>query len=421
MLRVPMIHAKPGMKLAMPVQHPDRADTVLLREGVDLTETLVTRLRQIRCREVWIEFPGLEEIREFIRPEIQSEHARVTAEIDEAMAQVREQWRPRLEYLRYRDAVQGLIDNLVEHPRAAIFASELVAASRPVLRHASNVSLLSILIGLSLDFYLIRERGRLRPHHARDVSSLGVGAMLHDIGVLRLDDDARERWLRDGDEDARELREHVHLGYRLVRPFVDAAAATTVLHHHQRYDGSGYPERRDARGRLSALRAGEIHVFARIAHVADRFDHLRRAFDPDADPVPTVRVLRQLRREKERSRVDPVVLVGLQNVVPPFPPGSMVGLSSGERAVVVAWSPLEPCRPSVRILPGSALASLEPGDIERRPAIDLRAQRDLSIVEIDGQDVRGDTYDVESLEELDLNAIALRMAMQPTGEASFLM
>lgn len=418
MLRVPMVHAKPGMTLAMPVQHPDRADTVLLREGVELTDTLVTRLRQIRCREVWIEFPGLEEIREFIRPEIQSEHAKVTAKIDEAMAQVREQWRPKLDYLRYRDAVQGLIDNLVEHPKAAIFASELVAASRPMLRHASNVSLLSVLIGLSLDFHLIRERARLRPHHARDVSSLGVGAMLHDIGVLRLDDSARERWLHEGDEEADDLREHVHLGYRLVRPFVDAAAATTVLHHHQRFDGSGYPQRRDARGKLTSPRGSEIHVFARIAHVADRFDHLRRAFDPDADPVPTVRVLRQLR--KERSRMDPVVLAGLQNVVPPFAPGSMVSLSSGARAVVVGWCALEPCRPSVRVLPDSADGRLDLAGIGQRPTIDLRAQRDLSIVEIDGHDVREDLYDVESLEELDLNLIAMRLSMQPAGEAPFL-
>ncbi len=399
MLRVPIVHAKAGMTLAMPVQHPDRADTVLLREGVELTDQLITRLRQIRCREVWIEFPGLEEICAFVRPEIQQEHARVAARIDEAMQSVREEWSPKLDYLRYRDAMQGLIQNLVDHPQAAIFASELVSASRPALRHASTVSLLSVLIGLSLDFYLICERSRLRAHHARDVSSLGVGAMLHDIGLLRLNEEARTYFEETGDEQDPRVQEHVHLGYRLVRPCVDAGVATVVLHHHQRFDASGYPRRRVEQGKYEAPAGRDIHVLARICACADIFDQLR--WGVGSDPLPTVRVLSMMRRAPVANWVDPIVLVGLQHVVPAFAPGTVVRLSTGDEAVVVDTSPIEPCRPKVRVI-----ASLDPrAGVDASP-IDLRAERDVSIVEVDGVDVREDLYDVSSLEELDLSALS---------------
>ncbi len=405
MLRVPIVHAKAGMTLAMPVQHPDRADTVLLREGVELTQQLITRLRQIRCREVWIEFPGLEEICQFVRPEIQQEHARVAARIDEAMQSVREEWSPRLDYLRYRDAMQGLIQNLIDHPQAAIFASELVSASRPALRHASTVSLLSVLIGLSLDFYLICERSRLRAHHARDVSSLGIGAMLHDIGLLRLDEEARSHFEQTGDEEDPRVQEHVHLGYRLVRPCVDAAAATVVLHHHQRFDAGGYPRRRVDRGRFEAPGGRDIHVLARICACADLFDKIR--WGVGSDPLPTVRVLSMMRRSPIADWIDPVVLIGLQHVVPAFAPGSIVRLSTGAEAVVVDTSPLEPCRPKVRII-----TSLDPRDGVDATTIDLRAERDLTIVEVDGEDVREDLFDVSSLEELDLAVLSRRISRE---------
>ncbi len=408
MLRVPITQAKEGMTLAMSVQHPDRADTVLLRDGVRLTDTLIDRLRQIRCRDIWISFPALDEIREYVRPEIQEQHAVVTAQISAAFSEVLDNWRPKLDYTRYRDAVQGLLDNLLEHPTAGIFAMEIVSAKRPVLRHASNVCMLSMLIGMGLDFYLMQERSRLPTHRARDVSSLGVGAMLHDLGMLRLDDEVVQRWQKTADDTDPEFQEHVNLGYRLVRGSVDASAAAVVLHHHQQYDGSGFPGGRDARGETHALCGSDIHVFARIVAAADLFDRLRYQRDTLVEPVPVVRVLSMLARPPYVSTIDPLVRIGLMNVVPPFPPGSIVTLSSGDQAVVVGWTPLEPCRPRVRIL-----TSFDPDEMSDAPPIDLRAQRDLSIACAEGQDVSGDLFNPATPKEFDLSAVAIR----PTGES----
>src|SRR5262249_47031041 len=144
----------------------------------------------------------------------------------------------KLEYGDYRAAISGVMSHLLANPAAAVFIQELAGSEEPVLRHATNVCLLSILMGLKLDDYLIAERTRLSGYAARDVTSLGVGAMLHDIGMLRLDPAVVQRWNRWFDESDQEWRRHVTIGFEMVKDAIGPAAAAGVLHHHQKYDGS---------------------------------------------------------------------------------------------------------------------------------------------------------------------------------------
>src|SRR5204862_2546532 len=52
--------------------------------------------------------------------------------------------------------------------------------------HATAVAHLSVMLGIRLEQYLIAERSRLDPQHAREVVNLGVAGMLHDIGKTKL-------------------------------------------------------------------------------------------------------------------------------------------------------------------------------------------------------------------------------------------
>ena len=76
-----------------------------------------------------------------------------------------------------------------------------------------------------------------------------------------------EKYEASGDESDPAWREHPALGYRLVRGKVSATAASTVLHHHQHYDGSGF-----AGADFPVMRNKRIHIFARIVTVAEQFD-----------------------------------------------------------------------------------------------------------------------------------------------------
>jgi hypothetical protein len=138
--------------------------------------------------------------------------------------------------------------------------------------------------------------------------------------------------------------------------------------------------------------AGEdIHVFARIACVANHFDRLRRPFE--GPPQPRVRVLRTMLGTAIASRFDPVILATLPSVVPAYPPGSIIKLSNGLRAVVIRWHTEAPCQPTVQLLdesgnhPDTTLA-----ETTVNHEFDLRQQPDLRIVEHDDVDVSGDNF-----------------------------
>ena len=94
--------------------------------------------------------------------------------------------------------------------------------------------------------------------------TLGRGAWLHDIGKLAVPDSIL---LKPGPLTAEEwitMQSHVSIGYELVSKISFLSeAAEIVLHHHERYDGTGY---------LQKLKAGEIPLNARIFSVADALD-----------------------------------------------------------------------------------------------------------------------------------------------------
>jgi putative nucleotidyltransferase with HDIG domain len=99
-----------------------------------------------------------------------------------------------------------------------------------------------------------------------DRQSLALGALLHDIGKIGVPDAILLKPGRLTKDEWRRMREHPDLGRRIVTsvPFLKDAIQV-VHHHHERFDGSGYPE---------GLAGAEIPIGARIFAVADVFDAL---------------------------------------------------------------------------------------------------------------------------------------------------
>src|ERR1043165_2356230 len=307
MLRVPIAYAKPGMVLALPVYQPRRPDPVLLKEGLALDARSVARLAELHVGELWIRYPGMEVVNEYVSQEILQSHAVVTQRIGDAFENVASGAHAKLEYSEYLAAISSLLEKLLANARAALFMHEMADRSQPVLRHASSVCMLSVLMGLRLDDYLVVERSRLSTQSAREVASLGVGAMMHDVGMLRLDPEVVKAWNETQDESDPRFQRHVWLGHEMGREAGGPAASAVILHHHQKFDGSGFPRRQRLDGGEEPLAGSDIHIFARIVAAADLFDRLRYppSAGPDAPPVPIVRVLRRLQQAPYNAWLDP--------------------------------------------------------------------------------------------------------------------
>lgn len=411
MLRICANHAKPGMRLATPVYHPDRPATILLRAGATLSEPMINRLEDLRIRTMWIEYPGLEEIADAASEEVTRARAGMTQTLANAFDAARETSDPDLDYRPFRDAILSLIDALIHNPHAAQHVNDMNDCPHPILRAGANTAYISMLMGLKLDFYLETQRPRLSPPQARDVTALGMGALLHDVGALALEPEVRERYIETRDELDPQWRAHVIRGFEMVRGKVDAAASTVILHHHQNFDGSGYPARKTSTG-IHTPAGNDIHIFARIVAAADLFESLRTP--AGTPPLPPVRVLNMLLSPPYAQRIDPVVLLGLFAVIPPYAPGTVVELSNEVRGVVTRWHPEEPCRPIVR-----EIADLESPDrnFEGR-VFDLLEHPDLEVVRTDDHDVRADNFYASEDHRFDLGYYAKTLINRATEDQS---
>jgi putative nucleotidyltransferase with HDIG domain len=90
-----------------------------------------------------------------------------------------------------------------------------------------------------------------------------LAGLLHDVGMRELDYDRLYMHPTPGLEDRRTYRMHVEVGERIVRVEGFSAIADAVRHHHERWDGNGYPD---------GLGEDEIPLLARVVHAAEVFD-----------------------------------------------------------------------------------------------------------------------------------------------------
>jgi putative nucleotidyltransferase with HDIG domain len=161
-----------------------------------------------------------------------------------------------------------------------------------------------------------------------------ISAFLHDLGKVGVPTDLL---LREGSLDATErdvVERHPEIGARLIKPLdIDSSVALAIRHHHERWDGSGYPD---------GLAGEEIPFAARVIGVADAFDAMTcdRPYRP---ALTRERVCAELRRGAG-GQFDPnlakeflaVVETGICEVDPEFLADALAGALRPPQAVSAA-------------------------------------------------------------------------------------
>ncbi len=193
--------------------------------------------------------------------------------------------------------------------------------------HAMNVSVLSILLGRALKF------------DEAQLASLGLGAMLHDIGKLELPD--RLRW-RDDQAPAVERRlfqghagHGVALGKKMGLP---TDVLDVIAQHHEHADGSGYP---------SGLRGEQIKPLARVVGLVNQYDNLCNPGNPAQALTPHDALA--LIFARQRDAFDAAVLAAFIRMMGVYPPGSVLQLNDERYAIVVSVNSDRPLKPRILI------------------------------------------------------------------------
>jgi len=128
--------------------------------------------------------------------------------------------------------------------------------------HALQVARLSWLVGVELGL------------NEEELEWLVHGVLLHDVGKISVADAILEKLGPLTEEEWEVVKRHPEVGARIIEPLESLSGAVPVIrHHHERPDGSGYPD---------GLEGDEIPLGARIVAVVDAYDvMLRRPYRPE--------------------------------------------------------------------------------------------------------------------------------------------
>jgi HD-GYP domain-containing protein (c-di-GMP phosphodiesterase class II) len=239
--------------------------------------------------------------------------------------------RPNEAHKHGRVVVDRLVGSLVKANSVAVHLVNLKKPETGAPNHAMNVMVLSLLIGKTLGL-------------AEDeMKQLGLGALLHDVGLA----DIPARVQRNQNRSAAEeqfYRAHTGYGLKLVAPMRDLpiAVKNVIACHHENWDGHGYP---------NGLAGTKIPKLARVVAIANRYDNLCNPLDPKLARPPGEAVAHMFKNEN--SGYDPEILGAFVKALGIYPPGTFVTLADGTYGLVIESNSRDLLRPLLMLYDAS--------------------------------------------------------------------
>ena len=222
-----------------------------------------------------------------------------------------------------------MVSSMVDNPDALLWVGRLREEDVSTYNHGVKVALYLIALGRQLGF------------PKRELGQLGMIGMLADVGKIRLPRALLDKPGMLTSAEYGMIKEHVRLGLDALREAggLPDEVELGIAQHHERLDGSGYPK---------GLKGNDISIYGRMAAIADSFAALitPRAY---ANPSAPQDALMNLYEWAGSSFHEPLVEQFVQ-AVGVFPVGSLVELSSGEIAIVVAHNRVRRLEPRVLVL-----------------------------------------------------------------------
>lgn len=267
--------------------------------------------------------------------------------VHEALAQVRVG--RTLDAERVRVAVDDVTASVLRNPNAMLLFSQLREKGEYAVSHSLDVSIYMAAFGRFLQ--LDEERIRF----------LGYLGLLQDIGKVRMPRALLEKRGGLAAEEVEQVKLHVGYSAEILAatPGLPKGLAQAALLHHERHDGSGYPNR---------LKGSAIGMVGAIAAIVDAFDAMTVP-RPHADPLSPSMAISNLYKARG-SQFEAGLVEQFIRFIGIFPVGSLVELNSGEIGVVIAQNAEQRLKPRVMVIRDAKGIELQPHkllDLARSP------------------------------------------------------
>jgi len=225
--------------------------------------------------------------------------------------------------------VGAIVDSIFRQPDALLPLARLKHHDDYTFLH--SVSVCALMTSFARELKLPRDA----------IKEIAIGALLHDVGKATVADAVLNKPGKLTEAEFEHMKSHVVQSKIILQdtPGVSAIAIEVAAQHHERFDGTGYPNR---------LAGEAISVYGQMAAIVDVYDAItsNRVYHRAMPPTEALGKL----LEWSRFHFNPQLAQAFVRAIGIYPSGSLVRLESGRLAVVLAQHADKLLLPSVRVI-----------------------------------------------------------------------
>ncbi|MBF0527950.1 MAG: HD-GYP domain-containing protein [Deltaproteobacteria bacterium] len=236
----------------------------------------------------------------------------------------------KIEIEKVQDAIEDMIDSVFRNQGAISALLKLKNYDEYTFTHCLNVATLAISIGRQI------------PLTRQQLLDLGLGAIFHDIGKVRIPEEILNKPARLTDSEFTVMKTHPALGKEILQeqhPGLSSIIYRMVRHHHERSDGSGYPD---------GIPDSDIDPFVTVCGLCDVYDALSsdRVYHKGMLPHEALKVIFSLRGK----HFSPTWTDRFVQSIGIYPPATVIKLNTGAVGVVMLVNTQALLKPEILVI-----------------------------------------------------------------------